>query len=154
MKFKIDWKNWKTPFALTFALALVTGVYVDWFWSQDKVEAHHFPSLQQMIPEGYIYQTLDLLNPESLDILIDDFATVRLYKSGASEPFVKGLKVIRAPRDKGQFLAIIPIDSAHLFVKHNHELMAVVETPSKVGTEFVSNRIIKPRSILYGNEER
>ncbi|NQZ01207.1 MAG: hypothetical protein HRT45_11130 [Bdellovibrionales bacterium] len=146
--------DWRKSLISVFLVLLVLGVYLDFFGNEKSAEkAAEQLSLNGLIPKGHELLVLDLKNADSLSILIDEFAVVTLYTDNLSKPLVTGLKVIRAPKNPQEFVAIVPKHAVARFVPQNQNLTAVVEIDDQeTGTVFVRQKAKTKRAILIGTE--
>lgn len=100
-------------------------------------------SVDTFIPAGFVLVPIQIQNLEALQAMIGGFARVDLYPNGKSHPLVRGVRLIRSPREPSQMAVLVNEDLSPMIVQASQVPLWVVvqnrEVADTVPTDTKSN---------------
>jgi hypothetical protein len=118
-------------------------------------------SLDTFVPSGYVLVTLQLINSDSIDSMIGEFAMVDLYSIRQSQeneqiknpvPIATYLRLIRAPNNQSLFGVLVSEESRSVIHRLSEPVFAVIQGPNakpKMSIQVLPRP--KTRTIKYGD---
>lgn len=83
------------------------------------------------IPSGFVLVPIEVQNLNALDSIVGQYGIVDLYLPDSAQPLIKGVRLIRSPKDPGQFAVLVNDDYSQKIVKHsNKPFQIAVQNPA------------------------
>ena len=111
------------------------------------------PSLDQMVPEGFVLMPLAISNGQDIKNIIGSYGVLDLYAysetTGLPDTLsASNLKVLPPLTEEGTFTALVPEKSAiHLF-DYTESFYAVIQNPNKKGAKVYKKQKIKSLIVI------
>ncbi|MGE0761719.1 MAG: hypothetical protein AB7N80_00430 [Bdellovibrionales bacterium] len=152
----ISKKPWLLPTAGTvFALLLATLLQLN---SSDSTPTAPSFEIDTYIPQGHVLVPITVHNSENVDSMFGSYGMVDLYpvhETGqvATEAILRGVKMLRAPRNPSQFGVLVPENLAAHVVRAATRFAVVVLNRKSTGTILEKAPHKMDRKIILEGDE-
>lgn len=134
-----------------FALVLATIVNPDHTSPQNLHMDTELSGIDTFIPANHVLVPIDVHNFESLDSVFGRYGIADLYVPGQLEPLIKGIKLLRSPKNPRQFAALIDENHSQRIVKASSSPLQVILQNPDHNAKSSLKTISQKRRIIYEN---
>lgn len=147
---------WFLPASGVVAALLLAGI-IQGSASSHGPERVDF-DLDTHIPQGHVLVPIQVHNSENVDSMFGTYGMVDLYPvsengKASREAILRGVKMLRAPRNPNQFGVLVPTDMAATVIRSGGTFAAVVLNRQSRGTVLEKQTPRTKRKIILEPEE-